>query len=75
MPKSTSDKTDLEWVKKKLRAFVDNHEGQEEQAPLVLDALKCLGGLLVKSEPKRSQDGAPPGFLQHSPLEPTVPTE
>lgn len=69
MPKSTSDKTDLEWVKKKLRDFVDAHEHTPGEAPLVLDAIKAIGNLLVKSEPKRSQDGAPPGFLSHNPLD------
>lgn len=75
MGRTASEKTDLEWVKGKLREFIDSYDEDDIDPALILDALKTLGGLLVKSEPKRSQDAAPPGFLAHNPIDGESPTE
>ena len=51
----------LEWVKAELQEYIMAHKQVPEDAALVLNALKDLGGLLVKElpPPKVAANGPP----------------
>lgn len=63
----------LEWVKERLREFIERGGkvgGQDPQdAPgMILDALKTLGQLILKEPPGATPKAPPPpGFLDGTP--------